>query len=143
MIEIQEETRCLIPAVSRLREWVTTAFPGLVTKVVLRFVDEDESRNLNYSFRGLDKPTNILSFDYEPLPGMDEDYWGDLVICAPMVEQEAKAQGQSIDAHYAHIVIHGLLHLQGFEHEALTEAERMETLEIEILHRLGYENPYE
>ncbi|PID48578.1 MAG: rRNA maturation RNase YbeY [Proteobacteria bacterium] len=119
--------------------------------VVLRIVGESESRDLNKSFRGKDYSTNVLSFVYEPPafeftediePG-DVDYLGDLVICAPVVQREASEQGKTAKHHWAHMVIHGLLHLQGFDHISDLEASIMEAREVEILHQLGFPNPYE
>ena len=95
------------------------------------------------SNRGRDKPTNVLSFTFEPPPGFEDPHLGDLVICTEVVEREAREQGKTPEAHYAHMVVHGLLHLQGYDHEEADEAQRMESLEIEILRRLGYDNPYE
>lgn len=111
--------------------------------LLLRYVDAEESRALNRTYRGRDKPTNVLSFPFELPPGVDDSHLGDLVICVPVVEAEAEAQGKSIEAHHAHMVVHGLLHLQGHDHESDDEAARMESLEIEILRQLGYDNPYE
>jgi probable rRNA maturation factor len=109
----------------------------------IRIVDEAESRLLNREYRGRDKPTNVLSFPAELPPGLlDYQCLGDLVICAPVVEREALEQGKRAQAHWAHLVVHGMLHLQGMDHQTETEAAEMEALEIEILHTLGHTNPY-
>ena len=104
-------------------------------------VDETQSRELNHRFRGKDSATNVLAF-----PGdndlLDYDCLGDLVICAPLVALEAQQQNKHLDAHWAHLVVHGMLHLQGFDHQSDEQATRMEALEIEILDTLGYTNPY-
>jgi len=113
----------------------------------VRIVDEDESRLLNRDYRGKDKPTNILSFPSD-LPEfvrtkLETALLGDLVICAPVVRQEAAEQGKSEDAHWAHLTIHGVLHLLGYDHIDDEEAAVMEPLEIAALARLGIANPYE
>jgi probable rRNA maturation factor len=108
-------------------------------QVTARFVAEAEGRRLNREYRGKDNATNVLSFPYSAKP-----LHGDLVICAPVVAGEAKAQGKAVAAHYAHLLIHGLLHLQGFDHErGEAQAARMERKEISVLRALGFENPYE
>lgn len=119
--------------------------------VVIRVVGEEESQQLNLQFRGKDYPTNVLSFPYElpdiELPELEEDsdidYLGDLVICQPVVVREAKEQGKPVAHHWAHLVVHGLLHLQGYDHINDTEAELMELREIAILRDFDIPNPYE
>jgi probable rRNA maturation factor len=108
-------------------------------QVTARFVAEAEGRRLNREYRGKDYATNELSFPYSAKP-----LHGDLVICAPVVAREAKAQGKAVAAHYAHLLIHGLLHLLGFDHErGEAQAARMERKEISFLGALGFENPYD
>ena len=97
---------------------------------------------LNRDYRGQDKPTNVLSFPYEMQPAMPVRHVGDLVICAPVVEREAAAQDKSPAAHWAHMVIHGVLHLLGHDHHEAAQAERMERLEVQLLARLGFPDPY-
>jgi probable rRNA maturation factor len=143
MIEVQRETRAETPDDAALGRWVAAALSDAQREVVLRFVDAQESRMLNRDYRGKDRPTNVLSFTFEPPPGLDDPHLGDLVICTEVVEREAREQGKTPEAHYAHMVVHGLLHLQGYDHEEAEEAQRMEALEIEILCRLGYDNPYD
>lgn len=105
----------------------------------MRFVDADEGRELNREYRDKDYATNVLSFSYATAPTVS----GDLVICLPVVMSEATAQGKSTEAHFAHLIVHGMLHLQGYEHETgAADAERMEAKEREILARLGYPDPY-
>lgn len=108
----------------------------------VRIVDEIEGAELNETYRHKQGPTNVLSFPFEAPAGVDVAFLGDLVICAPVVEKEAKEQNKASEAHWAHMVVHGCLHLQGFDHIEQVDAEQMEGLEIEILHGLGYSNPY-
>lgn len=143
MIEVQRETRAWTPDDAALEGWCAAALADPGREVVLRFVEAGESRALNRDYRGRDKPTNVLSFGFEPPPGLEVPHLGDLVVCSEVVEEEAREQGKPLAAHYAHMVVHGLLHLQGYDHEDPAEARRMEALEIEILRRLGYDNPYE
>ena len=104
--------------------------------------DEAEGRRLNHKFRGRDRATNVLSFPFEPPPGVEFDQLGDLVICAPVVAREATAQGKSAAAHWAHMVVHGMLHLQGYDHETDEQAAEMEARETRILTALGFAAPY-
>ena len=107
--------------------------------MTVRFVGAEEGQNLNRDYRGKDYATNVLSFPYES----GERICGDLVLCLPVVEREAKEQGKSPEAHFAHMVVHGMLHLQGYDHETgKDDAERMETKEREILQALGFPDPY-
>lgn len=111
--------------------------------VVIRLVDADESQSLNHQYRNKDYATNVLSFPFEAPEFIEQDHLGDLVICVPVVKQEAAEQSKPASAHWAHMVIHGMLHLLGYDHESEAEAEEMESIEIELLARLGIENPYE
>lgn len=113
------------------------------SEITVRLVDEPESQTLNYEYRGKNRPTNVLSFPFEAPPGITVPLAGDLVICAPVVAREAMEQSKTSEAHWAHMVIHGLLHLQGYDHIEDEEAEVMEALEIRLLADLGYGNPYE
>ncbi len=134
-----------IPEPSLFERWVRAALQRPYTELeqTIRIVDEAESRRLNRDYRGRDKPTNVLSFPSElPSELLDYECLGDLVICAPVVEAEAREQGKPSQAHWAHLVVHGMLHLQGLDHETEAEAARMEALEIEILKSLGHTNPY-
>lgn len=115
--------------------------------MVVRVVDEQESRELNGRYRGKNRSTNVLAFAAEPgglhgLPATGAEELGDLVICAPVVEREAREQGKSADAHWKHMLVHGTLHLLGFDHETAAEARTMERLEIGILAGFGIEDPY-
>ena len=145
-----------VPDEDELERWAAaTWLDESDAGVVIRIVGVDEGQSLNRTFRGKDYPTNVLSFPYEAPdfdlgemldPGeMDGeiDYLGDLVICLPVVEREAAEQHKKIGHHWAHLVVHGMLHLQGFDHIKEIEADIMEAREIEILRQLGIPNPYE
>ena len=106
----------------------------------MRFVDAEEGRELNRRFRGKDYATNVLSFVYD-LPE-EAGLMGDLVLCAPVVAREATEQGKPLAAHYAHLIVHGMLHLQGYDHEDEAQAAEMEALERDVLGRLGFPDPY-
>lgn len=139
MIVIQRASRARhIPADATLRRWARAAL-GRDADVTLRYVAETEGRRLNAGFRGKEYATNVLTFVYETRPRLA----GDIVICAPVVAREARAQGKEVAAHHAHLLVHGLLHLQGHDHEADGEAHRMESRERAILARLGFPDPYE
>jgi len=108
----------------------------------IRIVDEIEMTQLNQQFRDKDKSTNVLSFPADIPPELDINLLGDIAICAPVIEREASEQGKELEAHYAHISVHGTLHLAGYDHIEDSDAEQMETLEIKVLSYLGYSNPY-
>lgn len=133
-----------IPGVASIREWVMQALPAdrASAELTVRIVDEAEITALNMQYRGKDGPTNVLSFPYEAIAGVDTELLGDVVICAPVVASEAIAQGKPLEAHWAHLVIHGVLHLLGYDHKQQDEALRMESTETELLAGLGYRNPY-
>jgi len=126
-----------MPTRAQLLRWLRQSCPR-PCEVTLRFVDEDEGRALNLAYRGRDYATNVLSFAYEREPVVR----GDLAICLPVVVREAAEQGKSVEAHCAHMVVHGLLHLQGMDHVGEDEAEVMEEAERVILSRLGFGDPY-
>jgi len=111
-------------------------------EVTVRIVDEAESQQLNNDYRGKDKPTNVLSFPFEVPEGIELDLLGDLLICKQVVEQEALAQQKPLNSHWAHMVIHGTLHLLGYDHIIDDEADVMESLETEIMLELQFEDPY-
>jgi probable rRNA maturation factor len=134
-----------LPTEEDFVRWAKAAWRGeadAASGVVVRLVDVAESRRLNAEYRHKDHPTNVLSFPYEPMPGMPFHHIGDLVICAPVVADEAAEQGKPAAAHWAHMVVHGMLHLQGFDHVDTGEAERMEAMETGILKELGFDAPY-
>ncbi len=128
-----------LPGRAELRRWARAALMQ-GAEVTLRLVDEDEGRQLNRDYRGKAYATNVLTFAY----GADAAglFAGDIVLCAPVVAREAAEQGKALDAHYAHMVVHGMLHLQGHDHEAEAEAVAMEAVESFIMQRLGFPDPY-
>lgn len=133
-----------VPDADRLQRWAQAAWlQDTASEVTIRIVGALESQTLNHQYRGKDRPTNVLSFPFEAPAGIRVPLAGDLVICAPVVEHEAREQGKEPEAHWAHMVVHGMLHLQGYDHIKDNEAEVMEGLEIRLLQQLGYANPYE
>ncbi|TDQ36309.1 rRNA maturation RNase YbeY [Thiopseudomonas denitrificans] len=134
-----------LPGQADFERWCRTALSTRrdTAELTIRVVDEDEGRELNRDWRGKDYATNVLSFVADIPPGiLDIPLLGDLVICAPVVAREAAEQGKTSDAHWAHLVIHGCLHLLGFDHIEDDEAETMEALERQLLASLGYPDPY-
>ena len=137
--------RAGLPANSALRRWSRAALKGLRRRRValgLRIVGGAESAALNGRFRRKSYPTNVLSFPFEAPPGTRSDILGDLVICAPVVRREAHTQRKPVNAHWAHMVVHGILHLRGYDHRKRRDAAVMEKMEIRLLKELGYANPY-
>ena len=134
-----------IPGDAALRRWARAALADIGGRheLTIRIVDAAESAALNGQYRHKHGPTNVLSFPFEAPPGMSSALLGDLVVCAEVVQREAREQGKTAQAHWAHMIVHGVLHLRGFDHLSAAEAAEMETLETEILARLGYPNPYE
>ena len=133
-----------IPTRFDFKRWVDEALKDLreAAEVTIRIVDEDEMTHLNQTYRKKQGPTNVLSFPYEGPKEVEPTFLGDIVICAPLVQQEAISQNKSVINHWAHLVIHGILHLLGYDHIKDDEAIIMETLEINILSRLGIADPY-
>jgi probable rRNA maturation factor len=133
-----------VPGKEDFVSWARAALSDIDqgVEMVVRIVDEPESRDLNSRYRGKDKPTNVLSFPFEAPPEIDSSHLGDLVICAPVVRREAREQCKQELDHWAHMVVHGILHLRGFDHETDEEAQAMEALEKQILSRLGIQDPY-
>ena len=137
-----------IPAEVDLMRWAQAAWhENADAGVVVRIVNAAESQELNRAYRDKDYPTNVLSFPYDappiPLEEDETEYLGDLVICLPVVEREAAEQGKTVTQHWAHLLIHGLLHLQGYDHITDAEAEEMEGLETAMLAKLGFPDPYQ
>ncbi|WP_298835564.1 rRNA maturation RNase YbeY [uncultured Piscinibacter sp.] len=128
--------RALLPR-HRVARWIRAALDS-PAEMTVRIVDAEEGRSLNRGYRGKDYATNVLTFDYVRAPVVQAD----LVLCAPVVEREAAEQGKSVEAHYAHLLVHGTLHAQGYEHEKAREAKRMEARETQILAALGFADPY-
>jgi len=138
----------LIPSDAVIKMWAAEALETADdVQVSLIIVDEKESQRLNKEFRNKDKPTNVLSFPMdmpaELAESVDSLMLGDLVICAAVVEDEAQQQNKIPEAHWAHMLVHGMLHLQGYDHIEDSEAEAMEAKEIQLLNQLGFENPYQ
>lgn len=143
-IDIQLATSGLHPSADLLQQW---AVAGLVNcdsprELTIRLVDEAEIQDLNLTYRGKDYATNVLSFCAELPEGIDIPLLGDIVICSQVVAREAKEQGKSLDAHWAHMVVHGVLHLRGYDHIIDAEAQEMESFETQILAGLGFPDPY-
>ena len=142
------EIQCASPAIQKsindiasstlLKKWVkaATEYHGLIT---LRFVNQAEGKKLNFAFRNKNKPTNVLTFPYELTK---DSLVADIIFCLPVLKKEAKEQNKTVRAHLAHLIIHGCLHAQGYDHEIEKEAKKMEKLEINILKDLGLPNPY-
>ena len=126
-----------IPSAAQCRKWARNAL-RVNSEITLRIVDEDEGRALNNDYRGKDYATNVLTF-----PLLEEPIiMADIVICAPVVAKEAKEQNKTLEAHFAHLVIHGVLHAHGYDHEVPEQAELMESIETQTLTKLGYADPY-
>lgn len=134
-----------IPTSEQLQTWVEAALTSFQRpfELTIRIVDADESQSLNHQYRGKNAPTNVLSFPFESPEGVELDLIGDLIICADVVNKEFLEQNKTSNAHWSHMVIHGCLHLLGFDHIEDADAEEMESLEIDILAKLGFNNPYE
>ena len=121
----------------KVARWIRSALAA-PAEITVRIVDEAEGRALNRDFRAKDYATNVLTFDYQREPTV----MADLVLCAPVVAHEARAQGKTLEAHYAHLLVHGALHAQGWDHERAADARAMEAREREVLMALGYADPY-
>jgi probable rRNA maturation factor len=140
-IAIQRASRLAgIPSDRLFRKWLGAALPK-PAELSLRIVNAAEGRNLNSAFRGKDYATNVLTFVYhEPKAAV---LLGDIVLCAQVLAREAREQGKTLEAHYAHMTVHGALHLAGMDHEKPRDARRMESREVEILGALGFDDPYD
>ena len=140
--------RAGIPAATSFRRWVAAALAGRIREadLAIRIVDEKEGRSLNHHYRGKDYATNVLSFPAELPEGLPKGVklplLGDLVLCSPVIAREAREQGKPLRAHYAHLTVHGALHLLGWDHEDAREADAMEQLERQILAGMGLPDPY-
>lgn len=137
-LQFSEPGHRAVLARHKVTRWIRHAL-ATEGEITVRIVGEDEGRALNRSYRAKDYATNVLTFDYDADPVVVAD----LVLCAPVVEREAAEQGKSLEAHYAHLIVHGALHAQGWDHETAAEAEEMEAYETEILVGLGFPPPYE
>lgn len=155
LVEVQNpEAYQAIPSYNQFASWSEACWlDESDAEVVIRLVGEEESRTLNRDYRGRDYATNVLSFNYDTMDLYPSDimpetegvvaYLGDLVICVPVIEREAGEQNKQAVQHWVHMVVHGMLHLQGFDHIKEIEADIMEAREIDILYGLGFPNPYE
>lgn len=137
------------PTEAQCLSWLEQFLPSFQneSELTIRIVDSEESQQLNNEYRGKNKPTNVLSFVFERPMHIPEEVelplLGDLVICAPVVKQEAEQQNKTQDAHWAHMIVHGVLHLLGYDHIEEQEAEEMEQLETELLAEMGFADPYQ
>lgn len=139
--QIEDEN---LPSEEQLTEWVSTALKGRLdaAELSIRIVSPKESRELNHQYRGKDSSTNVLSFPFEMPEGIELELLGDLVVCAEVVAREASEQNKPLFNHWCHMVVHGVLHLLGFDHINNDDAEEMEQLEREILASLNIPDPY-
>ena len=133
-----------LPTEEQIVQWATAVVQpeGDKVEMTVRIVDEAESHDLNLTYRGKDRPTNVLSFPFECPDEVELPLLGDLVICRQVVEREAAEQEKPLMAHWAHMVVHGSLHLLGYDHIEDNEAEEMESLETQIMQGLGFDDPY-
>ncbi len=138
-----------IPAQQKIQQWVDATLktvPMILDpskeSITIRFIDTEESRQLNETYRKKIGPTNVLSFPDESIPGFESDSLGEIALCVPIVLEEAKQLDKITEAHFAHLVVHGVLHLIGYDHIKEKEAQEMEALETSILLKLGFANPY-
>jgi probable rRNA maturation factor len=135
-----------IPSLEQIEAWANAVLVAENTgeqEITVRFTDDEESQTLNHEYRGKDKPTNVLSFPFEVPPGIEMNLLGDLVICVPVIMREAEEQDKTPTNHYAHMVVHGILHLLGYDHIDDADADMMEAKEIRILASLNIGNPYQ
>ncbi len=147
LLELEVQYACAssdVPDEDSLRAWALAALSALERPVglVIRVVDVEESHRLNGQYRGKNGPTNVLSFPFEAPAGVACNHLGDLLICAPVVQQEAAQQRKPADHHWAHMVVHGVLHLRGYDHEDKSQAAAMEAQEKQILAGFGIADPY-
>jgi len=145
-IDIESNSQSqLIPSADKIERWIVAALASqqlTEAEVSVYIVDEEESQELNSQYRHKDKPTNVLSFPADLPEEIEIPLLGDLVVCAPVVEREAQEQGKMLDAHWAHMLVHGTLHLLGYDHIEDDEAETMEALETQLITTLDYPAPY-
>lgn len=143
-LQIACEQESGLPTAEQIEQWATAAVQPQSDEVemTVRIVDEAESHALNLNYRGKDRPTNVLSFPFECPDEVELPLLGDLVICHQVVEREAQEQEKSVMAHWAHMVVHGSLHLLGYDHIEDDEAEEMESLETQIMTGMGFADPY-
>ncbi|MFQ5545901.1 MAG: rRNA maturation RNase YbeY [Acidiferrobacterales bacterium] len=143
-VEVASSTPAL-PDKTLLMQWAEAAMDGYeqdTAELGVRIVDEAEITELNSRYRQKREPTNVLSFPFEDPPGVHTDLLGDVVICAPVVNRQAQTQGKQTAAHWAHMVVHGIMHLRGYDHQTPGQAHVMESMEAGVLKRLGFPDPY-
>jgi len=145
-LQLACEDNSELPTEEQLNLWATAALTSRTDieepELTVRIVDEEESQQLNFEYRGKDKPTNVLSFPFEAPAHVPLSLLGDLIVCKQIVAREAVEQGKTSQAHWAHMIVHGCLHLLGYDHIEDEEAEEMEGIERIVLADLGFEDPY-
>lgn len=143
-VRVAYASRRRAPGRAAIARWARAAVEGLRSSAIIgvRIVNEAESADFNRRYRGQSHPTNVLAFPFDAPAGTRSEVLGDLVICAPVVNREARAQDKAAAAHWAHMVVHGIMHLRGYDHETRRDAATMERREAAILRRLGYADPY-
>jgi probable rRNA maturation factor len=145
-VQLAVEKENDLPTEDQLIQWATTALLKRTEheepELTIRIVDEAESQELNHEYRGKDKPTNVLSFPFEAPAHVPIPLLGDLIVCKQVVEREAIEQEKTLTAHWAHMIVHGCLHLLGYDHIEDEEAEEMEGIERVVMAELGFEDPY-
>lgn len=144
-LQIATDDNQNLPTEEQIMQWLNVILPQFMdnAEITIRIVDEQESQQLNNTYRHKDKPTNVLSFPFESPIEIEVPLLGDLIICKQVVEAEAKEQDKSLTSHWAHMIVHGCLHLLGYDHILDEEAEEMENIEIDIMQQLGFNNPYQ
>ena len=144
-LQIATDDNQNLPTEEQIIQWLNVILPQFMdnAEITIRIVDEQESQQLNNTYRHKDKPTNVLSFPFESPIEIEVPLLGDLIICKQVVEAEAKEQHKSLTSHWAHMIVHGCLHLLGYDHILDEEAEEMENIEIDIMQQLGFDNPYQ
>jgi probable rRNA maturation factor len=143
-VDVTRHVRAWTPSVNSIRDWTSAALGRRAAgrELSVQVVGPAQSRKLNAHYRQRDKPTNVLSFPASPMPDVSPSPLGDLVVCPQVLRAEAREQGKSLRAHWAHLIVHGVLHLIDYDHERPADARRMERREIAVLRRLGFDNPY-
>ncbi|OCG25197.1 rRNA maturation RNase YbeY [Gilliamella sp. Fer1-1] len=144
-LQIATKEQQNLPSEAQILQWLDVILPQFMdnAELTIRIVDEQESQQLNYTYRHKDKPTNVLSFPFESPVEIEVPLLGDLIICKQVVETEAVQQHKSLTSHWAHMIVHGCLHLLGYDHILDEEAEEMENIEIDIMQQLGFKDPYQ
>ena len=147
-LQLATEDQQALPDLAQLEKWISTTLLAASdemrddAELTVRIVDSEESQQLNHQYRDKDKPTNVLSFPFQNPPGITLPLLGDLVICKQVVEKEAMEQQKALTSHWAHMLVHGTLHLLGYDHSDDDEAEEMESIETKLLIELGFSDPY-